>query len=347
MINSKNKLQSILERTVDEKHVFGASFAIKQEGFNWVGAAGNLSEQSPYFIASVTKLFTTAAILQLRANGKLDLTDPIIDYLDATILDRLHIYRGEDYTHKLTIGHLLSHTSGLPDYFQGKTANGNSLEATILSGNDCAWTPKEAIAKSKSMLPLFAPGAKRKAHYSDTNYQLLGKIIEHVSGWSYLTYCHKQIIAPLGLINTYLYKVPSDDTPQQIYYKRKALFIPKAMASFGPDGGMVSTSSELLRFTEAFITGQLFPRSYFLELYRWQRIFFPMWSGIGIQRIKLPWILNPFGAVPEFVGHSGQSGVVAFYAPDKKAFVAGTINQADHPSLAIKTMIKLTQNLPY
>lgn len=346
MTKSEHKLQSILEGVVNGKRVFGTSFAIKRGTFSWAGAAGTLSEQSPYFIASVTKLFTTTAILQLRAAGKLDLNNRISDYLDGATLEGLHIYRGKDYTHALTIRQLLAHTSGLPDYFQGKDATGNSIEATILGGKDRAWAPEEAIAWSKSMTPLFAPGTKGKAHYSDTNYQLLGRIIEHVSGSSYAEYCHHQITVPLGLANTYLYQELSDNTPQQIYHKQKVLAIPKAMASFGPDGGVVSTSAELLRFTEAFFTGRLFPLPYLKELQRWQRIFFPLWSGIGIQRLKLPWLLNPLGSVPEFIGHTGQSGVVAFYSPQKKIFAAGTVNQTAHPSLAIKTMIKLTQNLP-
>ncbi len=341
-----HKLSSILERVADGKRVFGTSFAIKRGTSSWVGAAGNLSEQSPYFIASVTKLFTTAAILQLRAAGNLDLNDRISDYLDAAILEGLHVYQGKDYSRELTVGHLIAHTSGLPDYFQGKNADGKSIESAILGGVDQAWTPEEAITWSKAMAPLFAPGAKGKANYSDTNYQILGRIIEHISGRSYAEFCHKQIIVPLGLTNTYLYQEPSDRTPQRIYHKRKPLVIPKAMSSFGPDGGMVSTSPELLRFTEAFFTGELFPPSYLQELQLWNRITFPMWSGVGIQRLKLPWLFNPLGTVPEFVGHTGQSGVVAFYSPDKRAFVVGTTNQTAHPSLAIRTMIKLIQTLP-
>lgn len=346
MTNLRHKLSSILERVADEKRVFGTSFAVQRGTFSWVGAAGNLSEESPYFIASVTKLFTTAAVLQLRAAGKLDLNDRITDYLDSAILEGLHVYKGKDYSRDLTIGHLMAHTSGLPDYFQGKNADGQSIESAILGGTDQAWTPEEAIELSKSMVPLFAPGAKGKAHYSDTNYQLLGRIIEHVSNKRYAVFCQEQIITPLGLTNTYLYQDPSDRTPQQIYHRRKPLAIPKAMVSFGPDGGIVSTSPELLRFTEAFFTGKLFPLPFLQEIQQWQRIFVPMWSGIGVQRLKLPWLFNPFGTVPEFVGHTGQSGVVAFNCPDKKAFVVGTINQTAHPSLAIKTMIKLIQTLP-
>jgi len=196
MTNPKKKLQSILERTVDGKRVFGASFAMKRGDFTWAGAAGNLSVKSPYFIASATKLFTIAAILQLRATGALDITDLIAEYLDINTLAGLHFYRGKDYTQALTVSHLLAHTSGIPDYFQRKDVKGTSLVAALMSGNDQAWTPEEAIARSKLISPLFAPGAKGKAHYSDTNYQLLGKIIERITGQTFADYCYDQIIVP-------------------------------------------------------------------------------------------------------------------------------------------------------
>jgi len=78
-------LQNILNKVIDNKKVFGASFAIKKDSFLWEGAAGNLAIDQPYFIASTTKLFITAIILKLREEGKLNLDDRISKYLDQTI----------------------------------------------------------------------------------------------------------------------------------------------------------------------------------------------------------------------------------------------------------------------
>jgi CubicO group peptidase (beta-lactamase class C family) len=117
------------------------------------------------------------------------------------------------------------------------------------------------------------------------------------------------------------------------------------MTSFGADGGIVSTSSDMLRFIEAFFQGQLFPEEYIHDMQAWNRIFFPMRSGIGIHLFKLPWIMNPFGTVPYFLGHSGLSGALAFYCPKKNLYIAGTVNQVAHPEISFKTMIRLTQVL--
>lgn len=343
--NQQEKLQNILNKTVDYKKVFGTSFAFKKDTLTWQGSSGNISIDQPYFIASTTKLFTTAIILKLRAEGKLNLDDKICKYLDKSILSGLHVYKRNEYSQELTIKQLLSHTSGLPDYFQDKGSNGKSLEEELVSGNDQSMTFNKTIEITKSIEPHFAPGTKGKAHYSDTNFQLLGKIIEVITGKPYSEICQMFIFSPLGLSKTYVYIDSTDNTPKPLFYKRNELNIPRAMTCAGPDGGIISTSSDMLVFIEAFFTGKLFPRTYIDELQEWNRIFFPMQSGIGIHLFKLPWIFNPTGAVPYFIGHSGLSGALAFYSPIENIFIAGTVNQVAHPDISFKTMIKLTQQL--
>ncbi|WP_020531154.1 serine hydrolase domain-containing protein [Flexithrix dorotheae] len=344
-IEKEKSLQIILDKIVDEKKVFGVSFAIKKSSFNWHGSSGNLSNDQPYFIASTTKLFTTAIILHLKSQEKLSLEDCISHYLDKTILDGLHLYKGKAYAEDLTIKHLLAHTSGLPDYFQGKGTNGKSLEEELKSGNDQLWTFEQAIERSKAMKPLFIPGTKKKANYSDTNFQLLGKIIETITNKSYSENCGDLIIKPLGLRHTYLYQDYNDETPKPLYFKEGVLRIPKAMASFGSDGGIVSTSADILIFIESFFSGRLFPVEYINVLQEWNKIFFPMKSGIGIHLFKLPWFFNPTGAVPYFIGHSGLSGALAYFSPKEGIYIVGTVNQVAHPDISFKTMIKLTQKL--
>jgi CubicO group peptidase (beta-lactamase class C family) len=115
------------------------------------------------------------------------------------------------------------------------------------------------------------------------------------------------------------------------------------MTSFGADGGIVSTSADMLIFIQAFFTGLLFPKEYINDLQEWNNIFFPMQSGIGIHLFKLPWIFNPTGAMPYFIGHSGLSGALAYYSPKENMFVVGTVNQVASPDISFRTMIKLAQ----
>lgn len=343
MTEREKSMQSVLDKTVAGKKIFGTSFGVERDGSSWFGTSGNFATDQSYFIASTTKLFTTAVILRLKSGNKLNLDDKISKYLDKDICNGLHICKGRDYSNDITIKHLLAHTSGLPDYFQSKGANGISLEDDIVNGNDQFWTFEQVIEKTKAMKPLFPPETKNKAHYSDTNFQLLGKIIENITEKSYAENCTEYIINPLGLSKTYLYQNSTDNTPKTLYYKEKELFIPKAMTSFGPDGGMVSTSVDMLIFIQAFFSGKLFPASYINDLQVWNKIFFPMQSGIGIHKFKLPWLFNPTGTVPYFIGHSGLSGALAYYSPGDNLFIVGSVNQVAHPDISFKTMIKLVQ----
>ena len=339
----ENSFQAVLEKIVDGKKVFGTSFALKTDTLFWQGSAGNFTTDQSYFIASTTKLFTTAIILKLVSLGKLNLDDTINNYLDKSTTRGLHLFKGIDYSNKITIKHLLAHTSGLPDYFQGKESHGYSLEKELMAGRDQFWTFEQAIERTKKMKPLFAPGTNSKANYADSNFQLLGKIIEIVTKQSYSEICNEQIINPLGLNKTFVYQNYTDNSPIALYYKNKELNIPKAMTSFGSDGGIVSTSTDLLVFIEAFFSGKLFPKVYIDQLQVWNNIFFPMKSGIGIHLFKLPWFFNPFGTVPYYLGHSGLSGALAFYCPKENLYIAGTVNQVANPEISFKTMIQLTQ----
>ena len=336
-----SKLQKILERSVDNKKVFGTTFALKKDDSIWEGAAGNFSIGQPFFIASTTKLFTSAIIFKLLIEGKLDLDDSVRKHLSEKNLSGLHLYKGKDYSNSITIKHLLSHTSGLPDYFQDKDSEGKSLESQLTSGKDQSWTFEQTLEWSKNLSPHFIPGTKGKAHYSDTNFQLLGAIISNVTNNSFAENCEKYIFDPLFLRNTYVYSDDYDGKPKNFYFKQRELPIPKAMSSFGPDGGIVSTTSDLLFFIEAFFNGKIFPKNIISQIQVWNNIFFPMKAGIGIHQFKLPWIFNPFGTVPSFIGHSGLSGALAYYCPKNNLYVVGTVNQVAYPDTSFRTMIKI------
>ena len=345
MNDRQEKVQLILDKAIDNKKVFGASFCIKKKGELYFAASGNMQESSQFFIASTTKLFTSAVVLNLRSKGLLTLEDNISKYLESSILEGLHIYKNNDYSYKITIKNLLAHTSGLPDYFQGKDDKGQSLEVSLLEREDRAWGFEESIQMSKRLNSLFPPGKNGKANYSDTNFQILGKIIESITKKSLMENYQELIIGPLELSKTYLYNDISDKRPIDMYYKNKVLHIPKAMTSFAPDGGIVSTTKDMIQFIESFFKGKFFPESYIPELKVWNPIFFPMQSGIGIHRFKLPWIFNPFGVVPELIGHSGLSGALAYCNLEKDLFITGTVNQIAYPETSFKLAIKLIQSL--
>jgi D-alanyl-D-alanine carboxypeptidase len=340
---TRTRLQDLLDRAVDGRRVFGTSFALRVGGETWHSSSGNFNGDESYFIASTTKLFVTTLILQLESESRLSRSDHLSSYFSENILRGLHTLDGRDHVSSITIGHLLAHTSGIPDYFMGREQDGNSLEKQLLTGGDRAWTFEESVDRSKRITPPFPPGARGRAWYSDTNYQLLGRILESVTGQNFATLVAERICRPLGLTKTYIYSEPADATPKPLNYESRPLHVPRAMVSFGPDGAAVSTATDTLVFIEAFFSGKLFPASVLSELTVWNPIFFPLQAGIGVQRFKLPRLFDPFGMTPELIGHSGLSGALAFFAPAKGVFIAGTVNQIASPGTSFRLAIKLVR----
>ncbi len=336
------KLQHAITQVVDHKKIFGVSANVEtgDGALTFTGSAGNLKPESQYFIASTTKLYVTALVMQLRKEGKLSLDDSISKHIDNQFLQNLLVFKGIDYTRQITIRHLLAHTSGLPDYFQQKKSSGKSLQDELTSGEDRSWTFEQVIEEVKKMKPTFKPGESGKALYSDTNYQILGRIIEIITGKKISAVLPERVFDPLGLKQTYLYENSQDTAPAALYFKERPLPIPLAMTSFGPDGGIVSTSGELMIFIKAFFKGVLFPTEYFGEMKRWNKIFFPLEYGVGVARFKLPRLFSPFKAMPELLGHSGLSGAFAFYSPEKDVYLTGTVNQINHPDISYRLMLQ-------
>lgn len=347
IVQTQANLQRTITKVVDNKKIFGVSAGVeKGDGLlTFIGSAGNLNPESQYFIASTTKLYMTVLAMRLRKEGKLSLDDHISKYIDNQVWQNLLVFKGIDYAREITVRHLLAHTSGLPDYFQQKKRSGKSLQDELTSGKDQPWTFEQVIDEVKEMRPTFKPGEQGKALYSDTNYQMLGRIIETITGKKISVVLMEYIFDPLGLKRTYLYENSKDTVPATIYFKENPLSIPLAMTSFGPDGGIVSTSGELMIFIKAFFRGELFPAEYFGEMKRWNKIFFPLEYGVGVARFKLPRLFSPFKAMPELLGHSGLSGAFAFYSPEKDVYLAGTVNQINHPDISYRLMLQLLNYL--
>ena len=133
-------------------------------------------------LGSITKQFTAAAILQLVDQGKLSIDDPISKYyVDAPAT-----------WSKVTIKHLLTHTSGIPSY--------TALPKFFETSSKQPLTPDGIIKLTRDMPLEFEPGAKYA--YDNTGYIILGYVIEKVSGETYADYVAKHIFAPLGMKDT-------------------------------------------------------------------------------------------------------------------------------------------------
>lgn len=331
LINEES-LNHVFKKMVDNKRICGAVLCVANgdRSFSWTGASGTMRNDSRFFIASVTKLFVTAVTMRLVEENRISLDDRISKYLPSDMYEGLHVLKGVDYSDQITISHLISNTSGLPDYFFHKQTDGRTVASSLMDGNDEPWHLDRTIGLVKMLRPKFKPGAKGRASYSDTNYQLLGRIIESVTGKSIGAVFNDDIFSELKLQNTYAYRNTNDNTPVPFYYKSKQLWLPQYIASVTAEGGIVSTANELMIFLKEFFSGRFFPKERINDLKQWNLILPPpglFYFGIGLEKLWTPWVLSPFKPIKEIVGFWGQTGSFAVYNTETDLYFTGTTNQ--------------------
>ena len=234
-------------------------------------------------LGSMNKMFTATAIAQLVEKGKLSYQDPISKYLDESWLP-------EEMTSKITIHHLLTHSSGLGSYFNETFMK--SSRALYRKLDDY-----KPLVRDEKLA--FEPG--QRFRYSNTGMFLLGVVVESVTGQSYFDYIRENISKPAGMTNTDCYEMdypvenlaigysPDRNNP---YGWQNNFF--KHVVKGGPAGGGFSTVRDLHRFALALQGGILVSADSLENLWK-DHLGANYGYGFGITE-------GPYGKV---VGHSG------------------------------------------
>jgi CubicO group peptidase (beta-lactamase class C family) len=182
-------LDSIIKKNLEQQRIPGAAVALVHEGrvifSQCYGYADThkkvpIAEDTYFMIGSLTKSFTALAVLKLIAQGKVDLNADIKEYISDFSIKNLD--GGET---RITVNHLLTHTSGLMiDYYVRRTGEKKPSNTDLLS-------------QLKEEYLCFEPGSASK--YSNIGYRLLGIMIERVTGERFENYLEKEVFKPLGL----------------------------------------------------------------------------------------------------------------------------------------------------
>lgn len=246
--------------------------------------------ETPYQIGSVTKQFTAAAILQLQHAGKLNIDRPVLTYLSGYALDP-----------RITLRMLLNQTSGLVDYTTLPPPPGwiNGL-------------PENTILTLILAQPLqFTPGSAYR--YSNSNYFILGAVIEAVTSLSYWDYLDRHVLRPAGLTHTGPTQSPLAASPYS--YHDHAVpgttglaegLIPDPSIFFSA-GALWSTVADLAKWDAALRDGAIISRQAFHEMVT------PPPSIPVFQDATVPtpyamgWVAQSPGAVVPVLWHNGQT----------------------------------------
>ncbi|WP_294818452.1 serine hydrolase domain-containing protein [uncultured Flavobacterium sp.] len=270
----------------------------KSYGYADVEAKAKAEPNTKYKIGAVTKMFTSAMIFQLVDEKKLKLNMTLYDF-----------YPKIKNADKITIADLLGHTSGIPDLANDETFNGARTKLQ---------SRKQLLDRIEGYAPAFGPGVK--AEYSNTNYLLLGYIIQDITNKTYKEAVVERIVKRAGLKNTYCFSKINPKKKEAFSYK----FIEGKWvrqeeyheSSAGGSAGLQSTAADLTQFAKALFDGTLLSKESLAEMTK-------METGFGRGLFAFP-----FGE-RKFLGHNGDIegfATVLGYYPKEDLAVSLTLN---------------------
>ncbi|WP_223066335.1 serine hydrolase domain-containing protein [Paenibacillus caui] len=205
-------------------------------------------------IASGCKIFTAVAICQLVQDGVLTFDSYLSECLDIPF---------PDFDPNITIHHLLTHSSGIPDYFDEETMSDfEELWKTL---------PMYTIQSPKDFLPMFqnkpmkfTPG--EKFAYCNSGFILLGMVVEQLTGLDFTTYVEQNIFQRCGMLDSGYFRM--DQLPERTalgYIDHEAGWRTNVYSlpiKGGPDGGAYTTVHDLMKFWDALLNNQLLSKKY-------------------------------------------------------------------------------------
>ena len=349
---SEKKIRKSFHKILKKKDVHNGFFQIQSADgtVDWKYAEGqyqdgmSVTEFNPFHAASVGKMFTATAILQLSEDGKLELDDPVSKHLSDEVVKGLHVFDGVDYSQEITIAQLLQHTSGLPDYIEDSPKDGSPDMMTLLfTKPDTFWEIDELLAFSKENLEAhFPPG--EGYHYTDTEYLLLGLIIEEKHGKELHEVFREEFFEPLEMKHTSMFKrsesISAGGRMAEFYIDQTEISSYESLSIDWAGGGLVTTTEDLLKFHRALFSGEIVTESSLAKMQDWLPESKGTYYGLGLRKYEF----KDFSKLlPDLtiIGHSGVNSSFCFYCPELDVYMAGTFNQTNHMKTSIQFLMKV------
>jgi D-alanyl-D-alanine carboxypeptidase len=341
------RLQQTLDKVRSQLSIPGVSVAILwDDGRSWVGASGlrNVATQdrmttgTAFALASISKTFTAAVVLQLVQEERLALDQSVAPLLPQYKLDK-----------RITVRMLLDHTSGLPDYFLRQ-----GIDAALRRAPDATWTAQQAWSYVLSKHA--TPGTTW--FYSNTNYLLLGELVQAVTGNPLAQEVRSRLLDPLGLTTAYYQDVETPREAGTLSYVMtakagggwtvKPVARPSDVMPFrsvvtaaGGAGSIAATALDVARWMRAWAGGEVLDPAMQAQMLgdvaRTVKLHAAIPYGLGIQRVTLDGY-TALGHSGRFIGFRN----VVRYLPAAGVTIAVLTNQsAWDPSRIASALLKV------
>ncbi|OOZ85792.1 serine hydrolase domain-containing protein [Bacillus cereus] len=302
-VNKRTSIEQVIDKAADAKNIPGVIVTVKNGETSWAYASGEgniernhkVDADSAFRIGSTTKTFVATVVLQLAGEKKLSLDDTVEKWLPGLI-------KGNGYDgSKITIRHLLNHTSGIADYLTP------DLKEKLIENPSENYTAEQLISRALQLEPV------KGWSYSNTNMVIVGLIIQKVTGESYAEQIQKRIINPLSLKETVLpgssMDIPKKNARGYLNTGDKLVDITLFNPSFAnASGEMISTGEDMTTFFRALLGGKLLTPEMQKEMVT-HTVDTPLGKyGLGIHATKLPddtEVWGHGGGIPGFTNFAG------------------------------------------
>lgn len=340
---AENKIQSLLKKTViKNQDLHHGILLVHSDRLNihWKFAFGTIgkeqkliTEDHTFHIASIGKTITSALIGKLYEEGEISYDDPIKKFLSDDILKNLHVIEGKSYSDKILVLHLLNHTSGIADYFEEQPKESKSILELVLEEPDRFWTPLETIQWAKDNIKAYFPPGEG-FYYSDTGYQLLGLIIEKITGKPMHESLHEYIFNPLNMNHSYqlFYSEPVEKSPYpiaDIYKDQVEISTYQSLSVDWAGGGIISNTEDLLLFHQALVRNTLLQEETFNKWKDWAKFGKGIDYGYGLVSLKFKEMMFFLSDKLNMWGNWGSVSTYMFYNPVYDIYVIGAFNQTN------------------
>jgi D-alanyl-D-alanine carboxypeptidase len=312
-----DKLEKLCRKAEAKNEGKPFQFLIHSDRHNLHFAYPDQSEKSVFHIASIGKLFTTVLLLQLVEEGKCNLEDKLIDYLDPNLLSGLFL-SGND---QIRIVDCLTHRSGAADFFEGKNKKGLKFVDEVIRNPSHEWTQTNLLEYVRqNMKPVGKNGAK--FNYCDTGFLLVCMVIEKITQLPLHRAFEEKLFMPLRLTDTQsmIYRYPKNQAkiPLDIWFNAMEIKKFKSLSCDQADGGIVSTPLDIVSYQQALYSNRLINHEHVEMMQKWQGKFRSgIHYGMGMMQLRFEEFFFMMRNFPRLVGHIGILSTHAFYDLDQ------------------------------